>query len=76
MRKLRLSGFRLVALICCLVAPPFAVFDSFNQDERQQVATFVANLAVFQQSVCCAKNVPKIAVEIHRIWRNKSLSTI
>ena len=57
MRKLCLSGFRLVALFYCLVAPLFAIFDSLNQDERQQVA-------------------PKIAGEIHWIWRNKSLSAI
>ena len=41
MRRLCLSGFR-------LVAPPVA----HNQGERQQVATFIANnLAVFQQRV-------------------------
>ena len=62
MRKLCLSGFRLVALFCCLVVPPFAIFDSLNKDERQQVTTFIANLAVFQQkSVCYAKSAPKIA---------------
>ena len=44
MRRLCLSGFR-------LVAPPFAVHDAHNQDERQQVATFIANLALFQQRV-------------------------
>ena len=47
MRRLCLSGFR-------LVAPPFAVHDAHNQGlgERQQVATFIANnLAVFQQRV-------------------------
>ena len=49
MRRLCLSGFRLVALFCCLVAPPFAVHDAHNQDERQNVATFIANLALFQQ---------------------------
>ena len=44
MRRLCLSGFR-------LVAPPFAVHDAHNQGERQ-VATFIANnLAVFQQRV-------------------------
>ena len=41
MRKLCLSRFRLVALFCCLVAPPFAVYDSLNQDERQHVTTFM-----------------------------------
>ena len=51
MRRLCLSGFRLVALFGCLVAPPFAVRDAHNQDERQQVATFIANLALFQQRV-------------------------
>ena len=75
MRKLCLSGFRLVVLFCCLVAPPFAVYDFLNQDERQQVATFIANL-VFQQSVWYAKSATKIAREIHQIWRNKSLFTI
>ena len=49
MRMLCLSGFRLVALFCCLVAPPFAVHDAHNHDERQRVATFIANLALFQQ---------------------------
>ena len=46
MRRLCLSGFR-------LVAPPFAVHDAHNQGERQQVATtFIANnLAVFPQRV-------------------------
>ena len=45
MRRLCLSGFR-------LMAPPFVVHDAHNQDERQQVATFIANnLAVFQQRV-------------------------
>ena len=45
MRRLCLSGFR-------LVAPPFAVHDAHSQGERQQVATFIAyNLAVFQQRV-------------------------
>ena len=45
MRRLCLSGFR-------LVAPPFAVHDAHNQGERQQVVTFIANnLAVFQQRV-------------------------
>ena len=68
MRRLCLSGFR-------LVAPPFAVHDAHNQGERQQVATFIGianNLAVFQQRVCCARSVSKIAWEIHRIWRNMS----
>ncbi|KAK2163836.1 hypothetical protein NP493_1444g01020 [Ridgeia piscesae] len=37
MRRLCLSGFRLVALFCCLVAPPFAVHNAHNQDERQLV---------------------------------------
>ena len=61
MRRLCLSWFR-------LVAPPFAVHDAHNQGERQQVATFIANnLAVFQQSVCCARGVSKIAGKIHRI---------
>ena len=46
MRRLCLSGFRLVALFCCLVAPPFAVHDAHNQDERQHV---VRSLALFQQ---------------------------
>ena len=50
MWRLCLSGFRLVALFCCLVAPPFAVHDA-HKDERQQVATFIANLALFQQRV-------------------------
>ena len=59
MRKLCLSGFRLVALFCCLVAPPFAVFDSLNQDERQQVATFIANFAVFQQRVSAMPKAPQ-----------------
>ena len=49
MQRLCLSGFRLVALFCCLVAPPFAVHDAHNQ--RQQVAMFIANLALFQQRV-------------------------
>ena len=49
MRKICLSGFCLMALFCCLVAPPIAAFDSLNQDERQQVATFIAKLAVFKQ---------------------------
>ena len=31
MHKLCLSGFCLVALFCCLVAPPFAVYDSVNK---------------------------------------------
>ena len=44
MRRLYLSEFR-------LVAPPVAVHDAHIQSERQQVATFVANLAVFQQRV-------------------------
>ena len=60
MRKHCLSGFRLVALFCCLVAPPFTVFDALNQDERQ-VATFVAYLAVFQQRMCYAKSAQNIA---------------
>ena len=64
MRRLCLSEFR-------LVAPPVAVHDAHNQSERQ-VAAFVANLAVFQQSVCYARGVSKIAGEIHRIWRNMS----
>jgi len=34
-----------------LVALPFAIHDTHNQDERQQVAMFIANLAVFQQRV-------------------------
>ena len=59
MRKLCLSGFRLVALFCSLVAPPFAVFDSLNQDKRQQVATFVANLAIFQQRVSAMPKAPQ-----------------
>ena len=64
MRKLCLPGFRLVALFSCLVAPPFAVFDSLNQDERQQVATFIANLAVFPtKCVCYVRSAPKIAGE-------------
>ena len=50
MRRLCLSGFRLVALFC-LVAPPFALHDIHNQDERQQVTTFIVNLALFQQRV-------------------------
>ena len=66
MRKLCLSGFRLVALFCCLMAPPFAAYNSLNQDERQQVATFIADLAVFPtKSVCYAKSAPKIAREMH-----------
>ena len=44
MRRLCLSGFRLVALFCCLVAPLFAVHAAHNQDEQQN-----ANLALFQQ---------------------------
>ena len=60
MRRLCLSGFRLVALFCCLVAPPFAVHDAHNQDKRQNVATFIANLALFQQRLCYARNVSKI----------------
>ena len=48
MRRLCLSGFHLVALFCCLVAPPFAVHDAHNQDERQNVAMFIANLALLQ----------------------------
>ena len=60
MRRLCLSGFR-------LVAPPFAVHDAHNQGERQ-VATFIAiNLAVFQQRVSALLVVSKIAGEIHRI---------
>jgi hypothetical protein len=59
MRKLCLPGFRLVALFSCLVAPPFAVFDSLNQDERQQVATFIVNLAVFQQRVSAMPKAPQ-----------------
>ena len=59
MRKLCLSGFRLVALFCSLVAPPFAVYDSLNQDEQQQVATFIANLAVFQQRVSAMPKAPQ-----------------
>ena len=47
MCKLCLSGFHLVALFCCLVAPPFAVYNSLNQDERQHVRTFIASLAVY-----------------------------
>ena len=49
MRRLCLSGIRLVALFCCLVAPPFAVHDAHKQNERQNVATFITNLALFQQ---------------------------
>ena len=59
MRKLCLSEFRLVALFCCLVAPPLAVNDAHNQDERQQVATFIANLAVFQQRVSAMPKAPQ-----------------
>ena len=59
MRKLCLSVFRLVALFFCLVAPPFSVFDSLNQDERQQVAAFIANLAVFQQRVSAMPKAPQ-----------------
>ena len=44
MQRLCLSEFR-------LVAPPVAVHDTHNQSKRQQVATFVAKLAVFQQRV-------------------------
>ena len=51
MRRLCLSGFRLVALFCCLVAPPFAVHDAHNQDERQHVA----NLALFQQRLSASE---------------------
>ena len=58
MRRLCLSEFR-------LVAPPVAVHDAHNQSKRQQVATFVANLAVFQQRVSAmleaARGVSKIA---------------
>ena len=43
MRRLCLSEFY-------LVAPPAALHDAHNQSERQ-VATFVANLAGFQQRV-------------------------
>ena len=58
-----------MALFCCLVAPPFAVYDSHNQDERQQVATFITNLAVFPtKNVCYARSAPKIAGEIHQVW--------
>ena len=39
MRKVCLSGFRLMALFCCSVTPPFAVYDSLNQDERQRVTS-------------------------------------
>ena len=42
------------------MAPPFAVHDAHNQDERQNVATFIANLALFQQRLCYARNVSKI----------------
>ena len=59
MHKLCLSGFCLVALFICLVAPPFAVLDSLNQDERQQVVTFISNLAVFQQRVSAMPKVPQ-----------------
>jgi len=59
MRKLCLSGFRLVVLFCCLVAPPFAVYDSLNQDEWRQVATFIANLAVFNKECLLCQKRPK-----------------
>ena len=36
MRKHCLSGFPLVSLFCCLVAPPFAVFDSLNDKKSQR----------------------------------------
>ena len=49
MRKFCLSGFRLVALFLCLVAPPFAVFDSLNQDERQQVGSFPTECLLCQK---------------------------
>ena len=65
--QLCLSGFRLVARFCCLVAPPFAVYDSLNQDERQQVATFIANLAVFQQRVSAMLKAPQRLGGIHRM---------
>ena len=52
MRKLCLSRFRLLALFCCLVAPPFTVSDSLNQDERQHVTTFIVNLAFFFNKEC------------------------
>ena len=49
---------------CCLVAPPFAVYDSLNQDERQHVTTFIANLAVFlTKSVSYTRSAPKTAGE-------------
>ena len=59
MRKLCLSGFHLVALFCCSVAPPFAIYDSLNQDERQQVTTFITNLPVFQQRVSAMPEAPQ-----------------
>ena len=54
MHKLCLSRFRLVALFCCLVAPPFAKYD-----ERQHVTTFIANLAVFKERVSAMPEAPQ-----------------
>ena len=51
MRRLCLSGFR-------LVAPPFAVHDAQNQGERQQVATFIANnLPSNKECLLCQRRV-------------------
>ena len=47
-----LSGF-------CLVALPFAVSDSLNQDKRQHVTTFIANLAVLQQRMSAMPEAPQ-----------------
>ena len=59
MRKLCLFGFRLVALLCCLVAPLFAVYDSLNKDEWQHLTTFIANFAFFQQKVSAMPEAPQ-----------------
>ena len=56
MRRFCLSRFYLVALFCCLVAPPFAIYDSLNQDKRQHVTTCFST-----KSVCYARSAPKIA---------------
>ena len=63
MRKLCLFGFRLVALLCCLVAPLFAVYDSLNKDEWQHLTTFIANFAFFQQKVSAMPEAPQRWVE-------------
>ena len=69
MRKLCLSGFRLVALVCCLVASPFAVYDwTKTNDNMPQRSSSIC--------VCYARSAPKMVGEIHRIRRNMSLSII